>query len=174
MPVPYDRDAEDILSLQTELAQAIVREIRLKLAPQDEARIASLIAGSKKVDPQAYDLHLRARKALMDLHVDPSSERWQTAYKYIQQALSLDPAYAPNWVDLASYYCFGHAFGFLAFNDAVVKAEPALEKAFELDPNSPEAHRSAYNSKFNKWDWEGARKEIERFIELAPGDPEAR
>jgi len=83
VPAPYDRDAADVLALQIELAEAMVREIRIKLVPQEEARLASLKATSKKVDPRAYDLYLLAKKTLSDLAVDPSSERWQAAYKYI-------------------------------------------------------------------------------------------
>jgi tetratricopeptide (TPR) repeat protein len=173
-PIPYKRDAEDIELLQGEVIEAIIREIRVKLTPQEKARLDASKIASKKVDLRAYDLYLRAKKTLSDLAVDPSSERWQAAYKYIQQAIGIDPNFAATYWLLSDYYGCGYAFSFLSYKDAVGKADAALEKGLSLDPDSAEAHKATGKLKSYKWDWEGAKKELERAAELAPGDPEAR
>src|SRR5437667_5346086 len=46
----YERDLRDILALQSDVAQAIAREIDLTLSPQQQARMAS----ARPIDPRAY------------------------------------------------------------------------------------------------------------------------
>src|SRR2546425_11971122 len=47
----YERDLRDVLALQAEGAQAIAREIRVKLTPQDQAHLGQV----HPVDPEAYE-----------------------------------------------------------------------------------------------------------------------
>ncbi len=53
----YDRDLRDVLALQSEVAQAIAREIRIKLTPVDQARFAEV----RPVDPEAHEHYLKGR-----------------------------------------------------------------------------------------------------------------
>src|SRR2546425_2436627 len=53
----YERDLRDVLTLQAEVTQAIAREIRVKLTPVDEARLAK----SHPVNPEAYEAYLKSR-----------------------------------------------------------------------------------------------------------------
>jgi tetratricopeptide (TPR) repeat protein len=51
-------------------------------------------------------------------------------------------------------------------------ARPHALKALELDPALAQAHASlAYIKFYFDWDWEGARQEFSRAIELNPNDP---
>ncbi len=53
----YQRNLGDILALQSDVAQAIASEIRVKLTPQEEARLAS----TRPVNPDAYEAYLKGR-----------------------------------------------------------------------------------------------------------------
>src|SRR5947208_3754892 len=53
----YERDLRDVLALQSEVAQAIAREIRIKLTPQERAHFALV----HPVDPEAYEAFLKGR-----------------------------------------------------------------------------------------------------------------
>ena len=53
----YERDLRDILALQSELARAIAREIKIVVTPAEQARLAL----TRPVNPEAYQLVLRAR-----------------------------------------------------------------------------------------------------------------
>ena len=53
----YERDLRDVLALQSELAQAIAREIRIRLTPQEKAQFEQAYA----VDPGAYEAYLKGR-----------------------------------------------------------------------------------------------------------------
>ena len=51
----YQRDLRDVLVLQEDIAHDIAREIRIKLTPQDKARLSSVRA----VNPEAQQAYLR-------------------------------------------------------------------------------------------------------------------
>src|SRR5438552_2041443 len=53
----YERDVRDIVGLQSEVARSIAGEVRVKLTPQERARLTK--AGT--VNPEAYDHYLRAK-----------------------------------------------------------------------------------------------------------------
>src|SRR6266568_1178233 len=53
----YERDLRDVLALQSELAQAIAREVQVKLTPQERAHLAQ----TRPVDPEAYEAYLKGR-----------------------------------------------------------------------------------------------------------------
>jgi TolB-like protein len=50
----YDRPLRDILAVQADVAKAIAREIRLKLAPEEQARLERM----RPVVPEAYQAYL--------------------------------------------------------------------------------------------------------------------
>jgi TolB-like protein len=52
----YDRDLRDILALQSEVAQAIAREVQITLTPRDRERLAR----TRPVNPEAYEAYERA------------------------------------------------------------------------------------------------------------------
>ena len=53
----YERDLRDVLGLQAEVAQAIAQEVRAKLNPGEEARLAR----SRPVVPEAQEAYLKGR-----------------------------------------------------------------------------------------------------------------
>src|SRR6516162_11784113 len=53
----YERGVGDILAIQSDVAAAIASEIRIKLAPQAEARLERI----STVEPRAYEAFLRGR-----------------------------------------------------------------------------------------------------------------
>ena len=46
----YERDLRDVLALQSDVAQAIAREVQVKLTPQEQTRLAS----ARPVNPEAH------------------------------------------------------------------------------------------------------------------------
>jgi hypothetical protein len=53
----YERDLRDVLALQSEVAQAIAREVRVKLTPQDHTDLAQ----THTVNPEASEAYLQGR-----------------------------------------------------------------------------------------------------------------
>src|SRR5207248_3346578 len=89
----YERDLRDVLTLQSEVAKAIAREVRVKIAPQEQANLAQ----PQPVDPEAYEAHLKGR-----YHWNRrSGEALPKAVQYFQQAIAKDPTYAAAYSGLA-------------------------------------------------------------------------
>src|SRR5258708_36616733 len=83
----YERDSRDVLALQDELASAIAREINVQLTPGEQARLTS----APTVNPAAHDAYLKGRYFINR----PSDENLKKAIAQFEQAIRLDPSFAP-------------------------------------------------------------------------------
>jgi eukaryotic-like serine/threonine-protein kinase len=157
----YERDLRDILALQDDVAKSIANEIKVKLTPQELAGLTS----SRAVNSEAYEAYLKGRYYWSKRTQDGE----QKGLGYFQQAVALDPGYAPAYSGVADSYIVLGAHGHLPVNDAFPKARTAAIKAIELDEGLPEAHVSLATVKtFYDWDWPGSEKEFKRALELGP------
>jgi serine/threonine-protein kinase len=161
----YERSLMDVLSLQSEVALAIAREIQVHLTPQEHTRLAT----SRQIDPEAYQAYLKGRALWNEYKL----ERFQEAERQFRHAIEIAPDYAPAWAGLADAL-YGMSSIFVPANDAIPRARAAAEKALALDGSLAEAHTSlgiikvAYD-----WDWAGAEREFDRAIALGPGNSNA-
>ncbi len=154
----YERDLEDIFALQSGVAQAVARQIELKLAPEQLRRVAS----PHPVNAEAYDLYLKGR-----YHFN----RWDfpKSIQYYKQAIEKDPGYAPPYAGLSLSYCARWFGGDLSLSDSHARSEAAAAKALELDDTLGEAHTALAHIKFlYQWDWLGGLREYRRAVELDP------
>jgi TolB-like protein/DNA-binding winged helix-turn-helix (wHTH) protein/Tfp pilus assembly protein PilF len=160
----YDREMPSVLQLQSEVADAIGNEVRLKLAPAQRAHLAN----PQAVNPEAYEAYLKGRYFI---------EKWteegtRVGREYFEQAIQKDPNYALAYAGLADSYVWGRA-GFPP-EEALRRARAAATKALQLDSTLGEPHAALAQIKFvNDWDWSGAEAEFERAIELNPNDTNA-
>jgi len=158
----YERELRDILALQSEVARAIASEIRLKLTPQEQTRLAS----ARPVNPEAYELYLKGRYQWNKR----TEEGLKKSLEYFQQAIRVDPSYALAYSGVADCYEVLANNAFVLGTEAYPKARVAALKALELDDSLAEAHTSLAMVFFDyEWDREGAQREFRRAIELNPG-----
>src|SRR5713226_2380986 len=81
----YERDLRKVLALQSEVAQAIAREVQVKLTPVDRAHFAEV----PTVEPDAYEAYLKGR-----YHWNRrSAEGLRKAIQNFQLAIVKDPTY---------------------------------------------------------------------------------
>lgn len=163
----YERESEGLLALQAEIARAIVREVGVRLAPQEGQRLGA----SVKVVPEAYEAYLQG-KELSRLPL-LTGERAGAALDRFRQAIDMDPGFAPFYWAVVHYYALLHSLSLMPFAALIVEAENALKAGLELDPDSADAHLAAGVVHWLKWEWDGARQELERALELSPGNPTA-
>jgi TolB-like protein/Tfp pilus assembly protein PilF len=157
----YERDLRDVLSLQSDVASAIVREIRVQVAPGESSQLAS----KGPVDPEAYQLSLQGRVAFSRI----TPESLARAAEYFNLAIAKDPKYAPAYAGLADSY-IQLAGRVRPARETMPKARTAIERALELDPNLGEGYSSLGQVKlFYEFDWEGAGNEFRRALEKNPG-----
>ncbi|MGH9864796.1 MAG: tetratricopeptide repeat protein, partial [Candidatus Acidiferrales bacterium] len=158
----YDRSLKDVLSLQEEVARAIASEVKVTLTPDEQARLAS----ARAVNPKAHDDYLQGSY----LNKGTSSQQ-RKALEYFEDAIRIDPKYAPAYAGLADYYWSNQE---LNPNKRMPKAKEYAERALDLDPNLADARMALGAIHFHAdWDWVAAEKEFKRAIELSPSDVEA-
>ncbi len=157
----YERDLRDILALQSEVAQAIAREIRITVTPEEEARLAR----ARPVNPEAHDAYLKG-----SVHWDKlTREDLDTAESYFELALEKDPTYAPAYAGLATVWAARQQMGLTAPHEAGPKAKALALQAIALDDSSAIAHHAlAAVRTWTDWDWAGAEPEWRRALELDP------
>jgi tetratricopeptide (TPR) repeat protein len=162
----YERDSRDVFALQSDVAQAIAREIRVTVSPEEKTRLAS----SRPVNPSAHEAYLKGRYWQLKF----TEEGFRKASGLYDRAVALDPGYALAWAGIAENLS-GNADLYLPSSEAYAKARPAAEKALQLDDSLAEAHTSLGLIKaYFDWDWRGAEAHLVRAIELNPGSAWAR
>jgi TolB-like protein/Flp pilus assembly protein TadD len=188
----YDRDLRDILSLQSQVAMAIAREIRARLHPPGEppafapdfsSRNSALdpslldtveieperFESSASVNPRAFDLYLKGRYHWNNQVTD---EDFRKAVEYYQRAIEIDPQSALTYAGLA--HCLllmgTGEYGLKAPAEIMPKAKEAALRALSIDESNAEAHLSLAMVKFRfDWAWEDAEREFKRALELNHG-----
>ena len=129
----YERSADDVLSLQHEVARAIADRIHVVLTPSDADRLQT----SPTQNRAAYDAYLRARY-LANTGVMVKSDNEQSL-SAAEEAVALDPNFAEAYLAVA----FAHqqqVFSWEGGKEDDEKATVALDKAISLNPNLAEAY----------------------------------
>ena len=161
----YERDLEDILKLQSEVARAIVDSIRIQLTPQEEARLTDV----RSVDPKAHEAVLKGRY-FYNRWPDPEFAHCE---EYFQQAIEVQPTYADAHAGLAS--CFAIMPWHYPPREVLPKAREAAREALQLDPNQGDAWAAlgAVNL-YLDWDWTASRENFQKALDLAPNSASTR
>ena len=158
----FERSSQDVLALQDELASAIAHEIDVRLTPGEQSRLAS----APRVNTAAHDAYLKGRYFFNR----PSDENLARAIALFEEAIKLDPKFAPAQSGLSDAYLWA-AFneGVITATEAKPKAKAAAERAIQLDDASAEGHTSlaVYKSWFD-FDWAGSEREFRRALVLNP------
>jgi TolB-like protein len=124
----YERNMEDVLSLQDEVARDIANEVHAKLTPREQTRLSSAPA----IDPEAHEDYLRGR-FFWNLRTEKDLGK---ARSYFELATQKAPTYAPAYSGLAdTYFYLGYVWGHLPPREAMPLAKAAAVKALELDPH---------------------------------------
>src|SRR5688572_2017219 len=130
----YDRKLSEIFQVQSDIALQIARALEAKLTGREQREIGTVGTSN----PQAYDAYLRG----LALDTSQSQEETQTSLDSFRRAVELDPNFAQAWAALANRESFKyHADNRTAAQWA--KAQQAMEKALQLQPEASESHAAA-------------------------------
>jgi len=156
----YEVDAGNVLNLQSDVAQAVAKEISLTLTPVARVRVAS----AAHVDPQVHELCLRGRYEWNKR----TKAGLNQAISYFEQAISRDSSYAPAYAGLADAYAVLPYYSEGSPNDTFQKAQAAAEHALQLDETLTEAHTTLGLVEASHFNLVAAQREYKRALELNP------
>jgi TolB-like protein/DNA-binding winged helix-turn-helix (wHTH) protein/Flp pilus assembly protein TadD len=164
----YESDSRDVLTLQDNVARDITQQIRVKLTPQEQSRLAR----NQSVNPEAYDYYLRGR-----FHAyERNREDLEAAIGLLENAVKLDPNFALPHAYLARVYS-GKAFLYQRENRHLEEMALAhSDQALALEPDLVEAHFARAGIRWthsNHFPPEEVVRELRRAIELNPNFDEA-
>lgn len=156
----FDRKLTDIFAVETEIAGKIAETLQAKLSRSEQKAIAV----QPTADAEAHELYLKGRYvAERRTHEDTLK-----AIEFYNQAISLDPNYAPAYAGLADSYCLLPVFSRVPAAPSYEKARIAAQKAVEIDDTLPEAHASLGWVLVTEFDFARARQEFDRALALNP------
>jgi TolB-like protein/predicted Zn-dependent protease len=162
----YEFDRQDVLAVQGEVARDVANRIRIRVTPQEQARLAS----TRRVDPDAYEAYLLGRAYALQ----PTTIGWTRAKEYLEKAIEKDPASAPTYAALAELYMRNRGTPTIKPSERRLQARRWAKNALTLDDTLAEAHNALARASEQEWDWVGAEREYRRAIALNPSYPRAR
>ncbi len=157
----YNRTLDDIITIQTDVAERVAHSLMLELLPRRKAEIAK----ASTRDSVAYEAYLKGR-----YYWDKRKEdAFWMALKYFQTAIEREPDYALAYVGMADVYGIAAYYSSLPPKQANEKLQAAIGKALELDPNFAEAYSTrAWGKLIFDWDFAGAEKIFKHALDLNP------
>jgi len=161
----YERAIGDILAIQSDVATAIASEIKIKLAPEAEARLERI----STIEPRAYEAFLRGRY----LWNQRTGKALHNSLRQFEKSIEYDPGYAPAYAGMADSYLSLLDDGYLPTRAATAQARKWAEKAIRIDGAFAEPHSSLGHAHFHEYEWSEAEREFERSTALNPNYPSA-
>jgi TolB-like protein/Flp pilus assembly protein TadD/predicted Ser/Thr protein kinase len=157
----YDRELDDIFAVQDDIARSVSSALKVRLLGTEA------LSGPSRGPAEAYNLYLQGRYFLER----GSREDLEKAISCHEQALRLDPGYAPAWAGLAGAHRLQASWGYIPTHDGFGKARREVEEALKLDPNlaGAQAELGQIRAEYD-WDWVGADAALKRALELEPGN----
>ncbi|OGT60808.1 MAG: hypothetical protein A3E01_19695 [Gammaproteobacteria bacterium RIFCSPHIGHO2_12_FULL_63_22] len=159
----YDREFKDVFALQDEIANNVVAALKLKLLPGQAPAV------QRSADTQAYDSYLLGRK----LMGQDSMTGWHGAMAAFAEAVKRDPDYAAAYAELAES-SYEVSYDYTDARQVVAAQAKALEyaqTAIRLDPALAAGYRARARIRVETaFDFPGALADIQRALELTPGD----
>ena len=158
----FDRQFDDIFAVQDEIAGMVAQTLAQRVGNETRPLVTSTTANAK-----AYSLYLEGRYLW---NKRPGDVVWQALERF-EQAISLDPNFAPAHAALASVYGTLGAweFGVLPPAEALAKAKAAAGRALALDPLLAAGHTAVgYTTLHYDWNPEKACRELEQASALNP------
>ena len=157
----YNRELDDVFSIQDEISRNIVEMLKIKLVAGESEGLTKRDTTST----EAYQLYLQGRY----FRWIEDKENFLKAKKYFEQAIDKDPKYSSAYAGLAETLMLLGSFSLIPRGEAAEQAKSAAQKALGLDENSPEAHASlGVILEVFDWAWKEAEREFKRAIDLNP------
>ena len=152
----YDRQLEDVFTIQEEIARSIAQALRITLTPQEE----KIIARRPTENPLAYDFYLRGKNYMRRYYTD-------YALQMFEEAIQLDPRFALAHAGIAQV-C-GLTYELRERNPQLIeRGMAACDRATALAPDLPEVLVARARIFYAQKKYEDAVLLVEQAIQRKP------
>jgi TolB-like protein len=165
----YDRKLTDILKVQTDVATSVAKQLEVKLAADEVAKIE--LGGTQSAE--AYDAYLRGTQII----IGSDHHAGRAALAEFDHAITLDPQYAKAYAERAWAL---HSIAISVRNPGDraglrEQASVAAQRAVALAPDLGEAHAILASIRaYALFDYPDAAPEFDRALALAPGSAQVQ
>ena len=163
----YDRDLNDLFTIQSEIAQKVAQQLRAKISAAEKLAIERRPTG----DLVAFDLYSRASQMFPRTSFEGGMANFGQAIDLLNQAVARDPSFFDAYCDLAWAHDELYSSGFDHTPARLASAEAAIQAAFRLRPDDGETHLArAWNLYHAHLDYDGALAELEVARQTLPNN----
>lgn len=162
----YDSNENDILSLQSDVAQKVAAALQIKLQLPEKEQIAK----QATFDPEANDLYLRGRYLLNRRTIDSI----QSALALFKQAVARDPKFALGHAGIADSYIQLGKIGAIGPIEAADSAWPEVTAALAIDNQLSDGYvsRGILFTDY-EWNWPAGETDYQKALKLNPNNASA-
>jgi TolB-like protein/Flp pilus assembly protein TadD len=129
----FEGNRKDISTIQIEIAKKIAEKLKTVLSPEEIKKIDKKLTEN----PEAYNSYLIGNDYYLRSF---NKENFEIAIKRYSKAIELDPDFAVAYTKMAQAYLLLHWFHYDIGVDRLTQAKKAIDAAFRIDPELPEAH----------------------------------
>jgi DNA-binding winged helix-turn-helix (wHTH) protein/tetratricopeptide (TPR) repeat protein len=154
-----DMPFTDVFSVEDRLAEEVARLLHSRLAPPGDTR-PGRVPGR-----EGWESYVRGR--YFEAWLSP--EGFSKAIGHFGEAAARDPAWAAPHAGLADTHVLLALAGVVPPREAWRRAAECVARALECDPDHAAAHAvAAWIVLFRDWDWDAARRALERALAREP------
>jgi non-specific serine/threonine protein kinase len=161
----YDRLFEDVFDVQTAVARAVFRELSVSLLDAERDAVET----RPTENMEAYRAYLRALPLM-----EGPAPGFLEGVEQLERAVELDPDFTLAWAELAMFHARLVVTRHDASPERVAAARRAVDRAVELDPDSPGVRLAL--GLVHYWahaDYRAALEELDRVLRTLPNNSRA-
>jgi len=159
----YERHLTDCLQVQSDIAARIAESLTLELVP---VVVAPARPSAYPSSVSAYQEYLKGRYH-WNHWVTPDDEGVELALAAFNEALRIDPQFAPAYASLSRVHIARAVHYREQPRRALEAARAAAKRGLELEPELSEGHLALADvRRMLEWDWRGAEEEYLRAIDF--------
>jgi TolB-like protein/DNA-binding winged helix-turn-helix (wHTH) protein len=159
----YDRQIDDLFAVQAEIARAVSIALQVRILDPSLGTNSSHF----RRNPAAYEPYLQAQYFLAR---GEDKDDLEKALGYVDQAIQLDPGFAPSWALRSLVINTAATIGLRDHEKSFLEARENAEKAIALDARSAAGYLALGWVKLGyEWDWDGADAALKKAADLQPG-----
>jgi adenylate cyclase len=156
----YDRDFKDVFEIQSDIAQSVAGVMKSRLLDEDKEEIER----GSTMNPEAHMAYLLGKYLINR----GNKEEQYKGIESLERAIKLDSSYAPAYAALSE--CYSYMAGqYISEKEGFERAKEYAQKAISLNDSLAEGHTALGLVALQyDWDWDRAKKELVRAIEINP------